>query len=372
MKAVVTGGGSGGHVYPAIAIADKFKERDPDCEILYIGYMYGLEKTAVPKAGYELAEIDTSWIDRSNIVRLAHTARYVLIGIRQATKVLKKFRPDFIIGTGGFVCYPVILSGRRMGIPCYIHEQNAFPGLANRRLEKYVNKIFLGFEEGGELFKDKDKLVVTGNPVRSSFFKADKAEARKKLGIPEDDFVVLSFGGSLGAPALNTLAMRLLQDMNGKEGQTLVFGTGKDHYENVKKEIEEKGIDLKDNIWIKDYIDDMDSYIAAADLIISRAGALSVAETLVSGKASILVPSPNVTGNHQFFNAKAVADKGGAILAEEKDLDPEEIVKTVNDLRLHPEKLEEMGRRARELAPVSATDLIYEGIVKDLWKNTNA
>ncbi len=364
MKVVVTGGGSGGHVYPAIAIADKFREKDPSGEVIYIGYLDGFEKRVVPKAGYELKEIDTRWVDRSSIKELALTAFHVGRGIVQARKVLKEFKPDVIIGTGGYVCFPVIFSGHRLGIPCYIHEQNAFPGLANRQVEKYVKKVFLGFEEGGKYFHDQSKLVYTGNPVRSSFFNADKAEARKKLGFKEDDFVVLSFGGSLGAEAINELALSLTEEMNGKEGQALVFGTGRQYYDDVMNEISRRGIEVSDNIRILNYIDDMESYIASSDLIISRAGALSVAETLVSGKPSILVPSPNVTGNHQYHNAKAVADRGGAILIEEKDIDPEEIKRIVREVSSDPQKLMNMGRSAREIAPDSATDIIYEEVVK--------
>ena len=366
MRVVVTGGGSGGHVYPAIAIADKFREKDPDGEILYVGYLDGFEKRVVPKAGYKMAEIDTRWVDRSNVKELALTAYHVGRGILQARKVLKKFKPDVIIGTGGFVCFPVIFSGHKLGIPCYIHEQNAFPGLANRRLEKYVRRVFLGFEAGGEYFEDKSKLVTTGNPVRRSFYEIKKEDARKKLGFKEDDFIVLSFGGSLGAVAINDLAMGILEDMNGKEGQVLIFGTGRWYYDDVLSDLRRRGIEPEDNIHIKNYIDDIDNYIAASDLIISRAGALSVAETLVAGKPSILVPSPNVTGNHQYFNAKAVADKGGAILIEEKDVDPDMIRAKVKELMEDPELLRTMGERAREQAPVKTTDIIYEEILKTM------
>ncbi|MCR4709163.1 MAG: undecaprenyldiphospho-muramoylpentapeptide beta-N-acetylglucosaminyltransferase [Clostridiales bacterium] len=368
MRVIITGGGSGGHVYPAIAIADKFKEKDPNTEILYIGYMYGFEKDVVPKAGYKMEEIDTCWVDRSNPIRLLHTLRYVNIGIRSARKIIKKFKPDVIVGTGGFVCFPVIFPANRMGIPCFVHEQNAFPGLSNRTLEKYVKKIFLGFEEGGRFFKDQSKLVTTGNPVRKSFYEIKKEDARKKLGFKEDDFVVLSFGGSLGAEAINSLAMGLVEEMNGKEGQVLIFGTGKQYYDNVMEEISKASIELADNVKVMNYIDDMDNYIAASDLVVSRAGALTVAETLVQGKPSILVPSPNVTGNHQYFNAKAVADNGAAILIEEKDADPDRIREILRELRANPEKLSEMGKKAKECAPGEATEIIYDEVMKTLGK----
>lgn len=371
MRLAVTGGGSGGHVYPALAIADKFREMDPDGEILYIGYMNGFEKAAVPKAGYELAEIDSRWVSRSSAKEIFKTGYHVGKGVLQSRRILKRFKPDLIIGTGGYVCFPVIFAGHKLGIPCYIHEQNAFPGLANRRLEKYVRKIFLGFEEGGEYFGDKSKLTVTGNPVRSSFFSADKAEARKKLGYDKNELLVFCFGGSLGAKAINRLGISLVEEMNGKKGQSLVFGTGRRFYDEVMAELDSKGVTPESNIRISNYIDDMDDVISASDLIISRAGALSVAEILVTGRPSILIPSPNVTGNHQYFNAKAVADKGGAILIEEKDIDVDSFRKTVNELMADPGRLEQMGQKAHELAARSASDIIYEETVKDLWKKAN-
>ena len=366
MKIVITGGGSGGHVYPAIAIADKFREKDPETDILYVGYMYGFEKDVVPKAGYRMEEIDTGWVDRSNPLKIIRTVRDVSRGIRGSRKILKKFRPDAVVGTGGFVCFPVIYAAQKLGIPCFIHEQNAFPGLANRQLEKYVRKIFLGFEEGGEFFKEKDKLVVTGNPVRKSFYELKKEDARKKLGISDDDFVLLSFGGSLGAQAINELAMGVLEDMNGKKGMTLVFGTGRRYYDDVMAEIEKRSIELKDNVKVMNYIDDMDDYLAASDLVISRAGALTVAEELVQGKPSILVPSPNVTGNHQYYNAKAVADGGAAILIEEKDAGTDSIREIVKELSLDPSRLAEMSAKAGDIAPGVATEIIYEEVMKEI------
>lgn len=363
MKIVVTGGGSGGHVYPAIAIADKFMEKNPDNEVLYIGYRDGFEKRVVPGAGYRLAEIDTRWVDRSSLKELALTAYHVVRGMFQAKKVLRDFKPDVIIGTGGYVCFPVIYSGHKLGIPCYLHEQNAFPGLANLKLEKYVEKIFLGFADAKNHFPKKDKLVISGNPVRKSFFEADKKTARARLGLSDDDYVVLSFGGSLGAEALNKEVFGLMKAMNGKKGETLVFGTGRWYYDEVKKRVEDENIELSDNIRLMSYIDNMEDVIAASDVLISRAGALSVAEMLVAGKPAILVPSPNVTGNHQYFNAKAVSDRGGAILIEERELTSERLIKEVEALKDDKELRAEMSRKAKEAAPIDALEIIYGGIV---------
>ncbi|MBR5740735.1 MAG: UDP-N-acetylglucosamine--N-acetylmuramyl-(pentapeptide) pyrophosphoryl-undecaprenol N-acetylglucosamine transferase, partial [Firmicutes bacterium] len=290
MKTVITGGGSGGHVYPALAIAEKFREKDPDGRIIYAGYPGGFEHGVVPKYGYEMVDIDTRWYERGSVIELLKFGWHVTNGIRQARKFLKEFKPDLIIGTGGFVCFPVIFAGHRLGIRCYVHEQNAFPGLSNRKLEKYVRKIFLGFKEGGEYFTDKDKLIVSGNPVRQEFFTLDKEAARERLGIGRDDFVILIFGGSLGTETIDRIGVELLNEMNGRPGETLIFGTGKWFYDQVQEQLSGRGIIPAENIRLTSYIDNMQDCLAACDVVISRAGALSMAEAMAQGKASILIP----------------------------------------------------------------------------------
>lgn len=372
MRIIVTGGGTGGHIYPAIAIAQKFIENDPNGEVLYVGCHEGFEQDLVPKAGLNLKLVDARWIDKKNVYQLAKTSVRVCHGIIQAMKVIKDFKPDAIIGTGGYVCFPVIFAGAKRNIPCFIHEQNAFPGLANRKLEKYVKKVFLGFKEGEKYFADKNKMVVTGNPVRESFFKINKEEARKKLNIPEDYFMLLSFGGSLGAKSINNVAFELAKKLDGREKTIMVFGTGKWYYDEVLTRCKEEGCQFSDNIKIKPYIDDMDNVLIASDLVISRAGALSTAETMVAGKPSILIPSPNVAGNHQYFNAKAMADNGAAILIEEKDLKDNESGKGIDfaevvlNLMNDKEELYDMGDNAKWAATENATDIIYEEVVKEI------
>lgn len=362
MRLIVTGGGTGGHIYPALAIADKFKEMDPETEILYIGNVEGIEKDVVPKSGYPLKLVDARWLDHVTPKQVVWTGARVTHGIGQSLKVLRQFKPDAIIGTGGYVCFPVLLASRFIKCRKYLHEQNAYPGLANRTLEKYVDNIFLGFADAGQYFKYPDKHIEAGNPVRKSFFTMSKREARERLGIPQDDFVVFTFGGSLGAAKINGVACELLELFNGHPGVSMIMGTGKLYYDEIMKDIKSRSINVKENIRIKDYIDNMDLHLMACDLVISRAGALSVAETTVCGKAAILVPSPNVTGNHQYYNAKAVADRGGALLIEEKDLVIEDVVQDVLSLRNNPDKLKEMSKASRESAPDKALDIIYNKV----------
>lgn len=364
MRVIVTGGGSGGHIYPAIAIADKIKEKEPESEILYIGNDIGLEKDIVPQTGYPMELVSAKWLDRRNILKIFDTGFSTMRGIRQAYKIMKKFKPDAVIGTGGFVCVPVMYAGHKYGAKCYLHEQNAFPGVANKTLEKFADKVFLGFPEASHYFHQPEKHIVVGNPVRRRFYDIDKIAAREKLGIPQNDFTVFSFGGSQGAEKINEVAFELMEAVNGHDGVSFIFGTGSQYYDEVLEKAESRGIEIRDNIRVKSYINDMESYLGAADLIISRAGALSVAETTVCGKASILIPSPNVTGNHQFFNAKSVADRGGTVLIEEKDLNPEGLLAEVMRLKNNPEILEKMSRASKACAPLSATELIYSEIKK--------
>ncbi|NLD10676.1 undecaprenyldiphospho-muramoylpentapeptide beta-N-acetylglucosaminyltransferase [Aminicella lysinilytica] len=365
MKVIVTGGGTGGHIYPALAIADEIKERDPSSEILYVGNDIGLEKDIVPGSGYDMELVSAKWLDRSNIFKIFDTGFSTMKGIRQSMKIMKNFKPDVVIGTGGFVCVPVIYAGHKYGARCYLHEQNAFPGVANRTLEKFVNKVFLGFPEASHYFKEPQKHLVTGNPVRSRFLGVDKSEARQKLALDEDDFVIFSFGGSQGAEKINQVVFQLMKTVNGMDHVTLLFGTGSQYYQEILDDVKAQNIELGANIRIESYINDMEDYLGASDLIISRAGALSVAETCMCGRASILIPSPNVTGNHQYFNAKSVADRGGAVLIEEKDLTDELLLEEVTKLKNDPEFVKKMGDAAFACAPKDATNMIYQTICKD-------
>ena len=368
MRIVLTGGGTGGHIYPALAIGDKIREKEKDAEFLYIGDKNCMESEIVPKAGYEFRDVPAEEVHRDNVLKLFKTGIKNLRGIVKAKKIMKEFRPDAVIGTGGFVSFPVIYAGHLVGAKCFVHEENAFPGLACKALEKYSEKVTLGFEAAVPYFKDEDKLVVTGNPVRGSFTDIDKKRARRELGIGEDDFVVLAFGGSLGAERINEVVTDVIKDLSGETGITILFGTGKTYYDGVMSRIKGGGFEPAENIVIKPYIDDMDLYLGASDLVISRSGALTLAETGVAGKASILVPSPNVTGNHQYHNAKAVADKGGAVLIEEKDLERSVLEEEIRRLRDDRDALAKMGEIVKEMSPGDASDRIYEVVKAEFGK----
>lgn len=366
MKVIMTGGGTGGHIYPAIAIADRIKERTLDLEILFVGTQRGLERELVPKSGYEIRFISASGINRKNLLKNFKALKDYNAGKRQAKRIIEEFKPDVVIGTGGYVCGSVVKTAAQMGIKTYIHEQNAAPGLTNKLLEKYVDAVFLGFEEGGKYFKHPEKHVVSGNPVRDAFFNINKEQAREKLGIENDTFVVLSFGGSGGAGKINRAMLKVAEKYSGEKNIKIYFVTGKRYYEPVLKEMEDRNIKPGANIKVMEYIDDMENYICASDVVISRSGALAVSEIAVCGTPSILIPSPNVTGNHQTFNAKAIADKGGAVLMEEENLSGDALLDEIEKLRLNEEICLNMSEKAAACAPFDASDIIYYHIINSI------
>lgn len=363
MKVIMTGGGTGGHIYPAIAIADKIKERYPGSEILFVGTERGLEKTIVPDNGYPIEFITVAGFNRKNPLKNIEVMKKLRKGSKQAKQLMKDFQPDVVIGTGGYVCGPVVRAAHKAGIKTYTHEQNAFPGVTNKLLENYVEKVFLGFPEAQKYFKHREKHVLAGNPVRKAFFEADGKKSREKLGFAQDDFILLVFGGSQGAGRINKAMLRVIEAMNGMEGVQICMATGKRYYDAILGAlVDEMGLKLADNIHILEYISNMDEYLSASDLVISRSGALTVAEVTVCGKAAIFIPSPMVTGNHQYYNARAVADHGGALIVEEKDMDNEQLIAQILKLKNDPQLLAEMGHKSKECAPVDAVDIICNNL----------
>ena len=361
MRAIVTGGGSGGHIYPALAIAEKIKERAPGSEILYIGNDLGIEKDVVPQKGYRFEMVDARWFIKKPL-EIVKTVAATLRGSNQALRIMKDFKPDFVIGTGGFVCVPVVHAANRYGAPSFIHEQNAFPGTANKFLERYVKRVFLGFGDAAAYFKHPEKIVLTGNPVRKQFFEADRKASREKLGIKDGEFVVFCFAGSQGADMFNDMMLEVIRRYSGDSRVVILFGCGVYHYKEFNESLEQAGLTYENNVHVYEYINEMETYLAASDIVISRAGALSVSEITATGSASLLIPSPNVTGNHQFYNAKALADAGGAILIEEKDITPAVVIDLIEELMADPERLEKIRKASKAMSPEKASDKIIDEV----------
>ncbi len=356
MRVLISCGGTGGHINPGLAIADIIKSKYPDTEFLFAGTPNGMESKLVPQAGYKIEPIKVAGFQRSlsfeNIGRNAKAIAYLITSGKRAKEIIKGFNPDIAIGTGGYAAGPVIRKAARMGIPTAIHEQNAYPGVTNRLLSKEVDYVMLTVKEALD-FMDKSKFrhSVTGLPVRSSINnKLTKAEARKKLGF-NDDFTILSFGGSLGAGCINETMTEAIKWHQSK-GLAINHihgygGMGKDTFPQAMKAA---GIPLKSNrLRITEYITDMDVCLAAADLVVCRSGASTLAELEAAGKASILIPSPIVAGNHQYHNAMVLGKAGAAEVIEQKDASPERIISEIEKLYGDKDKVEIMSASAKGL-----------------------
>lgn len=363
MKVLLAGGGTGGHVYPAIAIANKIKEHNPDCEILFVGTKNGIESEIVPKAGFELKTVTVQGfkrkIDLDNIKRVFKLCK----GLEQSRRIVKKYKPDIVIGTGGYVSGPVLFNAAMNKRVTIVHEQNSFPGVTNKILSKVATKVLTSFEDSHKRFPEasQDKLVLTGNPVRKEILNSRKFIARKNLGISEDKKMVLCYGGSGGSEEIND-AMRLVIENMVKEDVAFIFATGKVYYDEFIETI--KDIELKPYQRVMPYLDNMADGLAASDIVIGSAGAISLAEITALGKPSIIIPKAYTAENHQEYNAKSIESQGAGIAILEKDLTPQSLNEAVFKLLGDKELLIDMANNAKKIGKPEAIDLIYNEIMK--------
>lgn len=323
MRVLMTGGGTGGHVNPALAIANTIKQNDPEAVIAYAGTKRGIENKLVPKAGYEMYYVDVRGIKRSLSLSNLKAAYLALTSPIKARRIIREFKPDIVVGTGGYVSWPVVKAAADMGIPTALHESNAIAGVAVKMLQKSVDRIYLNFERTGEtLTCDRAKLMQVGNPVMGGFTSMSREEARKRLGIPDRyKYVILSYAGSMGAEKVNDAVLCLMREFTAKHPEVYhIHATGSIELELCTSQFREMGLDRYENIELCEYIFDMPLRMAAADLTINRAGAMTISELAITGKSAIFIPSPNVAENHQYKNAKVLADAGAAALYEEKEL----------------------------------------------------
>ncbi len=369
MRVLFTCGGTGGHINPALSVAELLLKTHPDTQILFVGNKNGMESTLIPKAGYPFEYIEVAGLGRKltpeNIVRNIKAVYLLLKSSPRAREIIKKFAPDVVMGTGGYVSGPVVRMAHKMGIKTITHEQNAYPGVTSKLLAEHVDSILLGARGAADRFgvKDPSKIKFTGNPVRSAFFTADKKAARNRLGVGER-FCILSFGGSLGADRVNGSILSLMEWTKDKGNVFHIHATGKGSLDSFKQSMRERGLDPDSaGMDIREYIDNMAICFAAADLIIGRAGASTISEITAASKPSILIPSPNVTENHQFYNASELSEKDAAVLIEEKQLTGETLVLQVNRLMDNPSALMDIGRRAGEMSMRNSAQLIVEEIV---------
>ena len=361
MKIVLSGGGTGGHIYPALAMAREIKKLNPEASFLYIGTEKGLEKDLVKREGLDFKAIEITGFKRSLSFDNVKTIWRFLKGVSSSKKILKEFKPDVVIGTGGYVCGPVVYAASKMKIPTIIHEQNSVPGLTNKFLSRYVNKVATSFEEASQYFP-KEKVVLTGNPRGSEVVSHIGSSAILQLGVKKDKPSVMIFGGSRGAKAINEAVLKNIEVLKDKPYQ-IIYITGEVHYQSVKEELDLIGTPT--NVIVKPFIHNMPEILPSVDLVVSRAGATTLAELTALGIASILIPSPYVTNNHQEKNAQALVANGAALMIKESELNGNSLIKAIDEVMLDNTKIESMKKAAKQMGmPDSAERLL--NIIKKL------
>ena len=360
-KIILSGGGTGGHIYPAIAIANEIKSRLPDAEFLFVGAKDRMEMEKVPQAGYQIIGLWISGIQRELTVKNLMFPFKVLSSLWEARKVIKSFKPDVVIGTGGFASGPLLKMAELSGVPVLIQEQNSYPGITNKLLAKKANKICVAYD-GLDRFFPENKIVKTGNPVRRGLLDIETKgnEAKTFFSLKEEKITLLVIGGSLGSKRINELLEKELDFLDTQNVQ-VIWQCGKLYYEKYKIYNNTK------NVQVHQFLNNMDLAYAAADIVISRAGAGSVSELCIVGKPVIFIPSPNVAEDHQTKNAMAIVSKGAAMIIKEEDLDADFENKLLQ-LIASPEKQKDLGRRINELALVNATKEIVNEVEKLLKK----
>ncbi len=368
MKFILTCGGTAGHINPALAVAGRLRELMPDCEILFIGAEGKMEMELVPREGYKIEPLKITNISRGHsleaIVHNLDTLKNVAVSTREAKRIMREFKPDVVIGTGGYVCYPVLMAASELKIPTAVHESNAVPGLTTKLLAEHVDKVMVGFEESRGAYHHPEKVEVTGTPVRGEFAAYSKALAKRELGLDPDEPLVVSVWGSLGAAHMNKIMGELITMMDDSRPFRLIHSVGTRYFEDFMATLRQCAPDFaRFGADVRKYIYDMPRVMAAADLILCRAGASTLSELAYMGKPVIIVPSPNVTNNHQEKNARVLEKAGGAKVFLEGEFDAPALMDTVRGLLGDSAQLEAMSQAMLSLAVPGATDRICDIIL---------
>ncbi|MBQ5335263.1 MAG: undecaprenyldiphospho-muramoylpentapeptide beta-N-acetylglucosaminyltransferase [Oscillospiraceae bacterium] len=366
MKILIACGGTGGHINPALAIAGIISSHCPEAEFLFAGTPDGMEATLVPAAGYKMETVQVAGFQRSfspkNIARNLKAVRYLLTAGSRAKKIVKNFSPDLAVGTGGYAAGPVIRAAQQLGIPTVIHEQNAYPGVTNKLLAKKASAVMMTFEAAKAYFPQNVRTEVTGLPVRGALKKCTREQARAKLGF-DGRMTVLSFGGSQGAQCLNELMPDLMKwHLDSGMEINHIHAYGKFGRDTVPAALAERGIADDPRIRVSEYIHDMDVCLAAADLVISRAGASTLSELEAVGRASVLIPYPTAAENHQYHNAMVLGNAGAAFVIEQKNLRSDDLKRILTELYENPGKREEMGQKAGALFRQDTDEAVWNVI----------
>lgn len=370
MNVIFTCGGTGGHINPAIAVAKLLRERRPDCGILFVGADDGMERDLVPREGFRLETLTISNFQRKPTPKaIWHnicTVRHMYGAFRKADRIIADFKPDVIVGTGGYASYPMLREGARKGIPTAVHESNAVPGLTTKMVAKRAERIMVNFEESREQYEYPERVVVTGMPVRQEFLYTSRSEARHQLGL-DNRPLVLSYWGSLGAREMNKKIAEFMRlEIQDGEPFQHVHATGSFGWRWMPDYVKQNGVDLAahPSVDMREYIYDMPLLMTAADLIICRAGASTISEIAASGTPCILVPSPNVTGNHQEKNARILEQRGAGIVLREAECDGQRLYETARTLLADPDRCSAMRSALRGLAVVDSAEQIYATILE--------
>ncbi|MBR2937615.1 MAG: undecaprenyldiphospho-muramoylpentapeptide beta-N-acetylglucosaminyltransferase [Oscillospiraceae bacterium] len=364
MNVIFTCGGTGGHINPAIAVANNWKERHPDSNILFIGGEGYMEEKLVPKAGYKLELVSACGLERklsfSAIRNNFLAVKSAIDAVKKCKKIIREFGADVVVGTGGFASFAALYAAKKLKVPTCVHEANAMPGLTTRMVSGWVDKVLVCFPESANYYKDKSKVEVVGMPVRREFVYTKKTDARRELGLGDQPLVVSAFG-SQGAKAMNEVTAKLFRlEMDSGYPFRHIHAVGSYGWKWMPDYIRRQGVDLQGNpaITIQEYIYNMPTLMAAADVFISRAGASSCSEIAASGTPCILIPSPNVTDNHQEKNARALERQGGAIVITEKECTPQRLHREITDLLADKDRYDAMSRALYAMAvPDSAERL---------------
>lgn len=361
MKILLAGGGTAGHINPALAIADYAVKKDKSTKVLFIGTERGMERKRVPEAGYDIKFVKVEGLSKKISYKNFKALIHMLTAKKKCKKIIREFAPDIVIGTGGYVCAPAVMAANSLNIPTLIHEQNVFPGSAIKLLGKTSSVTAISFEDSRKYLADAKELLYTGNPIRESILDCNRADARRTLGLGDEKFIVF-FGGSLGAEAINRVATQYIKNLKDSNSIKVLFATGERNYDTVMSEFADYKI--PDNITVSPYIHNMDIVMNAADLLVCRSGAITVSEVASLGKAAIFVPSPNVTHNHQEYNARALSDSGAAVTILEKDFCLASLESAMADALFDEAEHRAICERALSLGSTKALEIIYNKITE--------
>ena len=364
MKAIIAAAGTGGHINPALAIANKIKQEEPNSEIIFVGTDRGLENDLIPRAGYDLKRIEAYGFNRKisldNVKKMYKTFK----SIGQAKKIIQDFKPDIMIGTGGYICLPVALAASKLNVPIVLHESNAFPGVAIKMLSKKASAILVGFEDAKKRIKNAENVVVVGNPSKVkeiSFTNSQKEKILKEIGLTDiEKPIVLVFGGSQGAQKINESFINIIRK-KGNEKYQIIWATGPNQYEIIKTKLQNLNINIDNipNVKILPYIYNMEEVMNCVDLVVSRSGAMTITEISIVGKPSIFIPFPYATENHQEYNAKVLEKVGAAKIILDADLDFNILNSTINEIISDKEKMCRMSENAHAVEIKNVEDKIY-------------